>query len=75
MARFKYLGEKARTGLVIAYGPCQKIRLRLKDGTTTELTPVAPATEFVADVDIGYNINDERTLRALRADPRFAELP
>ena len=32
MARFKYLGEPPRPW-VIEYGPCEIIKVRLKDGT------------------------------------------
>lgn len=76
MAHFKYLGEPPRPALVVAYGPCTKIRLPKKDGTTQTLTPVSPATEFVIGADIGYDITDQRSLRAIRADTvRFEELP
>lgn len=76
MARFKYLGEPARTGLVTSYGTTVQINVPKKDGTTHTLTPISPATEFVINVDIGYEITDEFSLRALRADTaRFQELP
>jgi hypothetical protein len=75
MARFRYLGEPSRPGLVVAYGPCLKIRVKKKDGTTQELTPVSPATSFVIGEDIGHEITDERVLRHIRADTtRFEEI-
>lgn len=74
MARFKYLGEPARPGLVQSYGPCLKIRTRLKDGSVQELDPVPPATEFVVGEDIGHDITDERALRLFRADTRYEEI-
>lgn len=74
MARFKYLGEPARPGLVAAYGPTTELRLPCKDGTTHVLTPVAPATRFEPDADMGYDITDPRSLRALRVDHRFQEI-
>ena len=73
MAHFKYLGEPARQ-YVTEYGPCLKIRLKNKNGTTSELTPVPPATEFAVGADIGYDIVDERALRFLQCDPRFEEI-
>jgi hypothetical protein len=74
MARFKYLGEPQRD-YVTTPGPCLKIRVSKKDGTTQEFLPVPPATEFVVGNDIGHDIIDDRSLRAMRVDPRFGELP
>ena len=71
MARFKYLGA-GWTGVTV--GTIQTIRQKNKDGTTTEYEPVEPATDFVIDEDIGYDITDERALRSFRADPRFEEI-
>lgn len=73
MARFRYLGEQARP-YVTEYGPCVEIKLRPKVGGTRSITPISPATEFVIGVDLGYDITDERELRFLRNDPRFAEI-
>lgn len=73
MARFRYNGEPARP-YVTAYGDTRKIRLRLKDGTTAELLPVAPATKFVVGADIGHDITDERVIRHLTADLRFTQI-
>lgn len=75
MARFKYLGEPPRPLLVTAYGPCTVIKLPKKNGTIQTYTPVSPATQFVIGQDIGYDITDARSLRALRADTdRFEEI-
>ena len=73
MARFNYLGEPARS-YVLTHGPTQLIRLPKKDGTTEELTPISPADRFLPNQDIGYDITDERSLRAIRADSRFEEI-
>ena len=72
MARFRFLGLPPRAG--ITFGGTVKIRLRHKDGTVTTLDPTPPATEFVVGEDIGSEVLSERTLRALRVDPRFEEI-
>lgn len=74
MARFKYNGEPSRPKLVTNYGPTLKIRLKMKDGTAQELTPVPPATRFEIGQDIGYDITDERAIRYLEVDSRFTRL-
>jgi hypothetical protein len=73
MARFKYLGEPPRS-FVVSYGPCTKIRVFNKDGSTPVLTPVPPATQFAVGQDIGYDITDERAVRYLSNDPRFERI-
>jgi hypothetical protein len=73
MARFRYLGEPPRS-YVTAYGPTILIKVQKKDGTQQTLTPVPPATSFVIGQDLGYNITDERSVRQLRADPRYEEI-
>jgi hypothetical protein len=73
VARFKYLGQPPRA-IVETYGPTIIIRIQKKDGSVQELTPVAPATEFVVGDDIGYDITDQRALRTMRCDPRFQEI-
>lgn len=72
MARFKWLGEAAIPG-VENPGPMTRLTLPRKTGGPQVLTPVPPATEFVINEDIGYDITDERSLRTLRADTRFEE--
>jgi hypothetical protein len=74
MARFKYLGEQARPGWVVKYGPCQEIKTPLNNGTTQRLTPVPPNSAFVVGEDIGYDITDQRSLMSFRVDPRFQEI-
>ena len=74
MATFQYDGEGSTAGTGITWGPCIKLRLKLKDGTVQEYTPVAPDTEFVVGQDIGYTITDERCIRHLQADSRFTQL-
>ena len=73
MARFRYLGEPARS-YVTTYGPTTAIRVRPKTGSPRTLTPISPATAFVPGVDIGYDITDTRELRFFQNDPRFAEI-
>jgi hypothetical protein len=73
MARFKWLGELPVGGVEDA-GPCSQLALPRKTGGPQVITPVPPATEFVVGQDIGYEITDSRSLLALRADPRFAEV-
>lgn len=75
MARFKYLGEPARPGFVVTYGPCERIITPRKTGGPQTLTPIPPATEFVKGVDIGYDITDQVSLIAFRADTRYEEIP
>lgn len=73
MARFQYNGEPERS-MVVEYGACTVVKVPLKNGTVQALTPIAPATEFAIDADIGYEITDQRALACLRADSRFTEL-
>jgi len=72
MARFKYLGEVPRPTVVITYGPCTTINIPKKDGTTQAV--VGPPGGFVIGADIGVDITDERSLRVMEADPRFAKI-
>lgn len=74
MARFKYLGEPDRPGFVITYGPCWKIITPQKAGGSRTLTPIPPQTEFVKGADIGYDITDQLSLIAFRADTRYEEI-
>jgi hypothetical protein len=73
MARFKYLGEKPRPGLVKKYGDCTVIRIPKKDGSVLELR-CHPGHCFMPGSDIGEDITDERALRVMRADSRFEEV-
>jgi len=72
MARFKYLGEIARPSVVKVYGPCEGIRIPKNNGTYQ--TIMGPPGGFVIGNDIGVDIVDERSLIAMRADPRFAQI-
>ncbi len=74
MPRFKYLGEKPRPGLVVDYGPTLSIRIPRKDGTRQEILADDQEVGFVAGQDIGVDITDARSLRIMRADPRFKEI-
>jgi len=74
MAHFKYLGEIARPGVVKNYGPTKKIKIPNSVGQVVEYTPIAPASDFQAGEDIGYDISDPRSLSYLRADKRFQEI-
>lgn len=77
MARFKYLGEPARS-YVTQYGPCKVIRVRCMASTDPsgkmEYLPVSPATEFAVDADIGHEITDSTSIRMLQADDRFEQI-
>lgn len=75
MSDFKYLGELPRPGLVVAYGPMTEIKLPKKDGTVQVLTPISPAVTFPVGEPLGYDITDERSLRIMRTDERFEEIP
>jgi len=78
MARFKYLGEKPREGLVAVYGPCTLIRARCSSVTDPSgwcTLPPKAGGEFPVGQDIGYDITDPVMLRMLRADTvRFQEI-
>lgn len=74
MARFKYLGEPDRPGMIVAYGPCKRIITPRKTGGPQTLLPVPPATEFVIGEDIGHEITDQLSLIAFRADTRYEEI-
>ena len=72
MARFKWMGELARTGLT--YGNTTKFDVPTKTGTQT-LLPVSPATYFVIGQDIGHDIVCPLCIKALQTDPRFQAIP
>lgn len=79
MARFKYLGEPPRPGLVTAYGDTSEIKVRCTPATDPSgkksYTPIPPATRFEIGTDIGYDVTDATSLRMLRADTsRFQEI-
>ncbi len=76
MAQFLWKGEIARPGLVQSYGPTTKITVPKKDGSYTVVTD---GTGFVIDDVIAQSgtpveFTDERSLRTLRADPRYEEV-
>ena len=75
MARFRYLGEPERPGLVKVQGPCTLIRVPCKDGSKLEIMPPGRKQSFAGGSDIGVDVTDERALRSLRADTRYAEIP
>jgi len=72
MARFKYLGERKIKGFKSF--ELKKLRLPKADGTIVELTPKPPATRFLRNADIGYDVTDPTSLVALRVHPRFQEI-
>jgi len=72
MARFKYLGEPARTGLT--YGPMTEIRLITKTRGMVTYTPVPPNTDFPIGEDVGYDFTDQFSVTALDADPRYQRI-
>ena len=69
--RFKYLGEQSQ--FVSVPGVCSRIDVPSSSGALTYY-PVSPATEFVVNVDIGYEITDTLTQTALLIDPRFQQI-
>ena len=71
MAQFKWMGEIPRSW-VQSYGPCEKVKVPKKDGTTTVVD--GPPGGFVIGSVIPYDFTDERSLRVLRNDPRFEEV-
>jgi hypothetical protein len=74
MARFKYVGEPARPGLVERYGDCSLIRVPTKEGKMVEVRPPGGKEFFTVGEDIGVDVENSRTLRSMRADPRFEEI-
>ena len=78
MALFKYLGEPLRRSLVKVYGPSDKIKIPMQDGTWNELPAPSRrgwrANDILSKDGSSYNFTDERALRCLRADPRFEEI-
>jgi hypothetical protein len=74
MARFRYVGHPDRPKLVTNYGPLLAVNVPTKDGVITELRPKPPAIYFNIGEDLGYEITDAKSLRALRADTKFEEI-
>ena len=74
MARFKYVGHPDRPKLVENYGPLLAINVPTKDGTIHALKPIYPNTSFKVGEDLGYEITDAKSLRAMRADTKFEEI-
>jgi len=75
MAQFKWLGEDQLDPpqqWVKEYGPCEQVAVPKKDGTTTVVE--APPGGFPINSIIPYDFTDERSIRVLRADPRFQEV-
>ncbi len=73
MATFKWLGEEMVPKMYVkTYGPCTEIKVPQKDGSKVVIK--APPGGFVIGVPIPYDFKDERSIRALRADPRFQEV-
>lgn len=77
MARFKYMGEPARPGMVLDYGSCVVVRTNCTDidcidNETNELYP--SGQEFVVDEDMGIDVECPTCLKHLRADNRFQEI-
>jgi hypothetical protein len=69
--RFKYLGEQS--SFVQSNGNCTSITVPSSSGKVTYY-PVSPATEFVVNSDIGYEVTDTLSVEALQVDPRFEQL-
>ncbi len=78
MPQFKWLGEQMiPREYVLSYGPTTVIKVPKKNGTWQELTKAGgfPKDQIITD-DAGdpVNFTDERSLRVLRADPRYQEV-
>ena len=78
MAQFTWLGEQAipRTW-VKTYGPTTQIKVPKKNGTWTVLDKPAgfPLDQVITDAQGDpVDFTDERSLRVLRADPRYQEV-
>lgn len=75
MARFKYLGEiPPHGGFLVSQGPCKKIMVPLKNGTTQVINAPDQVNGFPIGEDIGVDITDSRAIRVLQADVRFSQL-
>jgi len=74
MARFRWMGGKARPGLIKKRGQMRKIRIPLQNGTKMKIDAPNKQTGFVVGEDIGVDITDPRALRLLRNDHRFEEI-
>ena len=74
MARFRWLGGKARPGFIKKRGQLRKIRIPLQDGTKLKLEAPNKQLGFVEGEDLGVEITDPRALRLLRNDNRFEEI-
>ncbi len=78
MARFRYLGELPRK-CVKQYGATVAIRVPSTKGVVTvaaSVVPAKPGTQpaFKPGEVIDFEFTDPRSLRHLRADPRFEEI-
>lgn len=77
MAQFNWLGEQMiPRDYIETYGPTTQISLPCKDGSTQVLTnPTGfPLDQVIEQDGQPVDFTDERTLRVLRADPRFEEI-
>jgi hypothetical protein len=77
MAQFKWLGEgEIPRDYVASYGPTTEIKLPCKDGSWQVLTDGAgfPVDQVIEQEGSPVDFTDERTLRVMRADPRFEEV-
>lgn len=72
MARFKYLGEPPRPGLITSYGPTLQLAIPTDKGAPLVLTKPEPG--FVIGEDIGADITNQLSVLSLRTDPRFEEI-
>ena len=71
MARFMWMGERPRPG--VTYGKTTAIRLNNSEGGQFTVSPTNGDC-FVVGEDLGHDFTDARTLRHMRADPRFKEV-
>lgn len=76
MAFFRWLGEEARPGLVKQYGPTIQIKVPKKDGTWTTVRDESGFVvgDIISEGGVPVDFTDPRSLRVLRADPRYEEV-
>lgn len=73
MARFKFLGLQLQPGQVV-HGPVTGFVFHHKDGVKRPHNHPNPKRGFLPGDELGVDITDERVIRHLRVDPRFAEI-
>lgn len=79
MPKYKWVGEIPRPW-VESYGPTTAVKIPKKNGTIRTCVPDDPGLGFQVDEVLKddarqeINFQDQRSIRALSVDPRFAEV-